>query len=289
MYPYIEILGREIPTYGLFSLVGILLGGWFAEHQATKHGEHPFYMIETLCVAAVGVLIGGHLLYAITNFRYIGKWSLIELFGGSVFYGGLFGGLAAGWWWVRRKGYRMNLYSDIIAMFMPLFHGFGRIGCFFGGCCFGIPSRFGILYHSPHIPESEVVTRFPVQLLESGLLFLLFAGIYLILYRPNGRLQQKVRGHLLEIYLATYAVIRFLDEFLRGDRIRGIWGPLSTSQWISLTILLVLAIRLMIRRGRTASDQVADSVSDPDQVADSGLADTIPENIQPIKNRPDGQ
>ena len=84
-------------------------------------------------------------------------------------------------------------------------------------------------------------------------------------------------------------MIRFLDEFLRGDRIRGIWGPFSTSQWISLTILLVLAIRLMIRRGRTASDQVADSVSDPDQVADSGLADTIPENIQPIKNRPDGQ
>ena len=44
---------------------------------------------------------------------------------------------------------------------------------------------------------------------------------------------------LLRIYLVIYAVIRFADEFLRGDKIRGIYGGVSTAQWISLIILFV--------------------------------------------------
>jgi hypothetical protein len=34
---------------------------------------------------------------------------------------------------------------------------------------------------------------------------------------------------------------RFLLEFLRGDIDRGFWGPFSTSQWLSLLVLLFLA------------------------------------------------
>lgn len=253
MYPTITLLGREIPTYGLLALVGILLSGAFAEHQATRHGAHPFYMIETLAISAIGVLIGSHLLYGITNLSRLGRWSLLQIFGGAVFYGGLLGGLVVGFWWVRRKGYRLALYSDIAAMTIPLFHGFGRIGCFFGGCCYGIPAAHGILYHSPQL--SEAVVRFPVQLLESGLEFMLFGLLYLVLYRPQGPLQNKVRGHLLPIYLTSYALIRFLDEFLRGDVIRGHLGPLSTSQWISLAILAVLLIKWTVRIRQSRKDR----------------------------------
>ena len=153
---------------------------------------------------------------------------------------------------MKRKNYRFGLYSDIGAMLIPLFHGFGRIGCFFGGCCYGIPSEFGILYHSPQLPTDQIVTRFPVQLLESGLEFLLFFVLYFFLYKPTGPLQDKVRGHLLEIWLGAYAVIRFLDEFLRGDIIRGVWGPFSTSQWISLAVILFFIIKWTMSTKKTA-------------------------------------
>ena len=43
------------------------------------------------------------------------------------------------------------------------------------------------------------------------------------------------------VYLAVYAGIRFVLEFARGDEIRGIYGMFSTSQWISLSILISLA------------------------------------------------
>ncbi|MBO4888121.1 MAG: prolipoprotein diacylglyceryl transferase [Firmicutes bacterium] len=249
MAPYIEILGRQIPTYGLLALVGMLLSGWFAEHQAVKHGEHPFYMIETLLIALIGTMIGGHGLYAITNLKHVGEWSFLSLFGGMVYFGGLYGGLAAGYAWARYKKYRIPLYADLTAMALPLFHTFGRIGCFFGGCCYGIPWEHGILYYSREIPADQIVRRFPVQLLESALVLALFLTLYFFFYRVTPKSSEKqinrtnlFRGHLLEIYLASYSVIRFLDEFLRGDEIRGHLGPFSTSQWIALVTLIVLAI-----------------------------------------------
>ena len=272
MAPFIEIFGRQLPTYGLLALVGMLLSGWFAEHQPVKHGEHPFYMIEMLLIALIGTMIGGHLLYAITNLKHIGEWSIFTLFGGMVYFGGLYGGIAAGYWWVRHKKYRLSLYADISAMALPLFHTFGRIGCFFGGCCYGIPWEHGILYHSPEIPAGQIVRRFPVQLLESALVFLLFLTLYFVFYRvtPKSSEKQKsrtnrFRGHLLELYLGSYSVIRFLDEFLRGDAIRGHLGPFSTSQWISLVTLIGLVIVQMVRKNTTRRKQDGKEVSQPVQ------------------------
>ena len=45
-----------------------------------------------------------------------------------------------------------------------------------------------------------------------------------------------------EVYMVVFAVIRFADEFLRGDKIRGIYGGVSTAQWISLIILFVYGL-----------------------------------------------
>ena len=55
---------------------------------------------------------------------------------------------------------------------------------------------------------------------------------------------------ITSIYLISYSVIRFLDEYLRGDVVRGIWGPFSTSQWISLAILIGTIIFLIIPKKR---------------------------------------
>ena len=47
-------------------------------------------------------------------------------------------------------------------------------------------------------------------------------------------------NRVLRLYLALYAVFRFVLEFFRGDDVRGILGGLSVSQWISIVILLCL-------------------------------------------------
>ncbi|MCQ2547910.1 MAG: prolipoprotein diacylglyceryl transferase [Clostridia bacterium] len=181
-------------------------------------------------VSALGVLAGSHLLYGITNISYWGAlkeatwdnlWPVIKvIFGGSVFYGGLIVGLITYYIMLKHKRFRgqrletesVRYYLNLAGIGIPLFHGFARIGCFLGGCCYGIDN-------------------FPVQLLESAVEFGLFFLMF-VLYR-------KGKKYILECYLMLYAVARFFIEFLRGDQIRGFVGVLSTSQFISVIVLAV--------------------------------------------------
>jgi phosphatidylglycerol:prolipoprotein diacylglycerol transferase len=193
-------------------------------------------MIVLLLFSAVGAFIGGHLLYAAVNPQPAGALALT--FAGSVFYGGLAGGIAAGALYLKLTGRGFTEYSDIAAPSIPLFHAFGRLGCFLGGCCYGVESGVGFIYRRALIESANGVRRLPVQLIESAFLLLLCA-VLTRLYRRGA-----ARGRLLYIYLVSYGAFRFVIEFWRGDEYRGIYRGLSTSQWISIFILAVCAAAL---------------------------------------------
>lgn len=124
-------------------------------------------------------------------------------------------------------------YSDICTPIIPLFHCFGRIGCFLGGCCYGIESSFGFTVHNNILnPSINDVQRFPVQLLEAALNLILYFILF-YLFKNN-----KFKGKLIAVYLILYSIIRFFDEFLRADEYRGFLFGLSTSQIISILIFV---------------------------------------------------
>ena len=103
MFPSFEFLGREIGLYSLCALAGIFSAGIFALQVAKKRGLDQNQMLFGLLWAGLGAFAGGHLLYGITNIRYLIRlFSLIGeitagqffqglyfVFGGMVFYGGL--------------------------------------------------------------------------------------------------------------------------------------------------------------------------------------------------------
>lgn len=249
MFPSFELFGKEISMYAIAALCGILCAGFFAAMVAKKRTGDYVNMIYTLLIACIGLFIGGHLLYAVVNyellFRIVANLdkapsfkeavsALAMVFGGAVFYGGLLGGLAAGLIYLKKAGLDVGLYSDMSAPVIPLFHTFGRIGCFLGGCCYGVPSECGFIF--THSPAEGVngVRRFPIQLVESAFCLLLFLLLWYLL--EKGRLKNR----LLCLYLTCYPIGRFILEFWRGDEYRGrLWG-LSTSQWIS--VLLVVTV-----------------------------------------------
>ncbi|MDR1217251.1 MAG: prolipoprotein diacylglyceryl transferase [Oscillospiraceae bacterium] len=250
MYPYIEFLGREIYTYPLMAAAGAIAAGVFACRNARTYGkQRQDDMIVLLLFSAVGAFIGGHLLYAVVSPQSAAALSGIRsvrnaigaaasVFGGSVFYGGLAGGMAAGALYLKLTRHGFTEYSDIAAPSIPLFHAFGRLGCFLGGCCYGAESSVGFISRRALIESANGVRRLPVQLIESAFLLLLCA-VLTLLYRRDA-----VRGRLLYIYLVSYGVFRFVIEFWRGDEYRGIYLGLSTSQWISVFILAVCAAAL---------------------------------------------
>ncbi len=142
--------------------------------------------------------------------------------GGFVFYGGFIGGLLfiAAYKLIDKKFNFKILWAMIPSIAFG--HGIGRLGCLLAGCCFGKPTDlfWGIYLHNHY--------RHPTQLLEA--LSLLLLGIYLLKSKKN-------KFILLSHYLISYGVVRIIIESLRGDSIRGLWGPFSPSQWISILLI----------------------------------------------------
>lgn len=260
MVPPIAFFGRELYPYTLAALAGILVTLLFAYVASKKQGLDEINMLFALLFAAAGAFLGGHILYGVTNlkelivvFRHLDAFGsfgsflkfIYPYFSGAVFYGGLLCGLLLAWLYLRRTKRPIGGYTDVGAVCIPLFHGFGRIGCFLSGCCFGVESSCGFVMHHSIMEEANGVRRFPVQLCEAAFNFALALTLYYLLKK------KKWRGRLLNVYLYAYPTFRFLDEFLRGDAYRGIWLGLSTSQWISLLLILGNTIYLLFFRSRS--------------------------------------
>ncbi|MCL2411533.1 MAG: prolipoprotein diacylglyceryl transferase [Treponema sp.] len=255
MFPYIEIFGRSIGLFQIMLLCGIFSSGIYACLTAIKFNLDYTDVIIFILLLSVGAIIGSYLLYILVNYRKIififnninafkNILGVLQyIFSGSVFYGGLLGGIFTGYILIKKNNVYQK-YVDIIFASIPLFHFFGRIGCFLGGCCFGISCKFGLMFTNNPIPEANGITRFPVQLLEAFFNISLF---FLLNHLLN---KGKFKNNLLYVYLIIYAIGRFFIEFLRGDEFRGIWFYLSTSQVISILIVLTVLIKIFIIRKR---------------------------------------
>ena len=241
MYPIVTILGKQFGTYMIMSVIGLLIAGFVFCRMIARRGLDDNDAIVFLLIAAVGLLIGGHLMFALTRLQFFRLFARIKnfkeflavmggIFGGMVFYGGLLGAYGTAELWIRIKKLPRGIYLDCAAFMAPFFHSFARVGCFLAGCCYGIESNFGFCAHGNTLTEIGDVRRFPVQLLEA----VLNLGIALLmLYLLK---KKKQEGKLFYIYLAIYAVVRFSDEFLRGDEVRGFLLGLSTSQFVSILV-----------------------------------------------------
>lgn len=170
--------------------------------------------------------VGAKLLFYITAEEEISLLGQVSFWtgGGFVFYGGLIGGLVyLGLFKFFDQKITINILSPILPALI-IGHGIGRIGCFLAGCCFGDKTDFFWgLYSHEHF-------RHPTQLIESTGLILI--GICILKSKAT-------QFRLVNCYLIYYGSLRFFVEMLRGDLIRGHWGPLSPSQWISIVLILI--------------------------------------------------
>lgn len=156
-----------------------------------------------------------------------------DLGGGITFIGGLIGGIAI--FLVLYFIFRKKLKGRVldILSFAPccitIAHGFGRLGCFFAGCCYGKPtdSALGIVF--PTRPYLGPVH--PTQLYEAIFLFVLCALIFLLVMKWNFK-------HGLSVYLVCYGIFRFFLEYLRNDSRGGFIPGISPSQFWSICMVV---------------------------------------------------
>lgn len=249
MLPSITVFGIDISTYSIMALVGLVFSVLLVWRQVRERNDiSDVQIVNVPAVSALGVFLGAHIMYGITHLdklwwcinnlsRVFASWDNFsfyfrDIFGGMVFYGGLIGGIITGAIYCRILRLDTLVYADVLAPAIPLFHAFGRIGCFLCGCCYGIENSWGFKYEHSLVPAADGVTRLPIQLFESAG-DLLIVAILLVLSHKNLK-----KGMLFLLYLIMYGVLRITTEFFRGDEIRGFLFGVSTSQWISILMLL---------------------------------------------------
>ena len=235
-------------SYGGMATVGLLCGAGCAVALAVHEKLDWPVLFPIWSLSLLPLYLGAKLFGVLSLMTYrlglgvpVTLGSLIED-SGIVFYGGMLFFLLSVDLSIRRFVlYKRASSWGVTALIVPLFHGFARIGCYFGRCCYG-PVADGAFW--AHFFEH----RLPVQLMESGFNFLLFVALLLLF-----QYRKRSRGKLVRVYLWAYAAFRFLIEFWRDDAVRGGIGPLSFSQWVSACILVGLTIRAILRHRRQAA------------------------------------
>lgn len=217
--------------YGLMIGIGIVAAYLLIEYLAKKKNldAEPVFGLTIFCV--IGGFAGSKLLYTLTRLPdIIQDPSVIkDVASGWVVYGGIIGGILTAIIFCRVKKLEFLRYMDISLPAVAMAQGFGRIGCFLAGCCYGQETDgwCAVTFtDSAYAPNG--VPLVPTQLISSGLDFLLFAVLLFLLFKL------KAPGQVGGVYLILYSIGRFILEFFRGDLIRGNVGTLSTSQFISI-------------------------------------------------------
>ena len=246
MFPDLIDLGfLHLKTYGACMAVGFIICWNLIERLSGR--KDLSNMLLSLMVSGV---VGSRTAYVIEHWQaeFASHPELIVRVdqGGLMFYGGLILAIAVFFVWCLVKRENVLKMADLLCTVIPLGHAFGRVGCFFYGCCYGKDSHAWCAVTFPAGSPSwfehgrRLVPVLPTQLFEAGALLVLFGGLLYLRQRLEAAPHAKPRlsGYVMGAYLSGYAVIRFVIEYMRGDP-RAAVGPLSISQTISVVMLTI--------------------------------------------------
>ena len=253
------IPGLPVKTYGFCMALGFLAAWQVLSWLCRRTGRAAEPLSNLLMLLMFSGLVGARLEYVREFWGREFAADPLSIFkvwqGGLVFYGGLILAIAVFFVWCRARRESVAPVADLFVTVIPLAHAFGRVGCFFYGCCYGRVSAHAFAVAFPRrspawvaqvegglIPETaqSSLAVLPTQLFEAAAVLGLFAVLLFIFLR-----NWKTRpGFTTGCYLVGYACIRFGIEFLRDDMRQRV-GILSIGQTVSIG-LFVLGISFIL-------------------------------------------
>ena len=257
MLPHIHLGIFHIPSYSLLVLIGMIAFTVSTIHILEKRERTEVKVTNRLLIIsafgfiflAISALIFNSIFHSIKNGRIV--------IGGITWLGGVIGAFPITILIIRKfcpnaKGEALRYFGYLIPG-LTLAHGFGRVGCFLGGCCYGRPTNdfWGVCFPSGSpaatqypSPSGSSLPVLPTQLYEAVFEFLLFATMMLC--------YKILRHRFLEMYCIGYGTFRFFLEFFRGDD-RGALGVLSSPSQIISILLISGGIAICLYKKRSAS------------------------------------
>ena len=245
----LTIFGFTIHWYGVLIALGVLgavLLAWLREERLGLKRETTLDL-ALICVP-VGILCA-RLYYVLFSWDYYAAHpaEILDIRGGGLaIYGGVIGGVLAGWIYSRVKKISFGTLTDLVAPGLALAQAVGRWGNFLNQEAYGAAvtnAKMHIFPLSIYIEGSG--WHWATFFYES--MWCALICIFLLIAERRGFFKRK--GDTFLWYLFLYALERCLVEGLRTDSLY--IGALRVSQLLSLTVLLILQIGLCLRlRGR---------------------------------------
>lgn len=287
MYPYrlfeINLFGKTFGPnlYGIMIAVGILAAMIVLFTYGKKVGLTSSFLdfIFYNAIAAIALGFGSAALFQ-AFYNYLDNPSVSYLqhlqSGGMTFIGGLIGGTVVflGIYFILRKRLKGRLINalSMIPCAILIAHGFGRLGCFFVGCCYGRVTDSFLGMKFPHLAEKV----YPTQLYEAAFLFIMFAVCSYLL------LKKKYR-HNMSLYLVSYGIFRFLIEYIRGDERGELVSLVSPSQFWSI-FMVAIGIGLYFAMEKffpvSKTEAVAEAANTPEATVEETPAEAPSEAIE---------
>lgn len=256
MHPELISIGDfTIHTYGFMIMLGAVLGYIYMSTTVKKEMGITRDKIQNLAIIVIlTAFVGGKFFFYLEkpDYYFNPPSNMFKNFRtGFVFYGSLLFAIPATVWYFRKEKWPLWPMMDRLAITACIIHFCGRLGCFFAGCCYGVPtdSFLGITFTDPNSQAEPLHTALhPTQLYEATLI----GSILVILYMLKRH--RRLEGKLFFIYVILYASGRSITEIFRGDVRRGyiIEGILSHSQFISL-LLIAFALGYYFLKMRKSS------------------------------------
>jgi len=239
MYPILFHLGRfTIYAYGFFIALGFIVGLVLATLKARKEGIPFGTIVDLFFYTVLSAFLGARILFVLINFDDY-RQHLIKIFkiweGGLVFYGGLILAVIVGLWYMRWHRLSIWKLADLISPLIALGLSFGRIGCFFAGCCYGKETSlpWGVTFTDPNSLARLNVPLHPTQLYDA------VNGLVLFFFLNWMEKRKTFDGQIFWLFLLIYSITRFFIEILRGDPRGFLLGDLlSTSQGIGILLTI---------------------------------------------------
>lgn len=249
--------GLPIFGYGFMLFIGFFSGAKLASIRAKQEGLPGDLIWDLTTWLFIPGIVGARLFFLIQYGDRVFSgvpphqwlWTAVNLSqGGIVLYGALLGGAAGYFSFCYFRRIRPLGLADIVVPSVFLGIGFGRIGCFLNGCCYG---RFTTLPWGVQFPEKSAAFAglmekhlidgasgctpplHPTQIYSSidGFMIALITSWYFGHRRRN--------GEVLSVALFIYPITRFCIELLRGDEGGKFGTTLTISQWISIALFIV--------------------------------------------------
>ncbi len=274
--------------YGAMIALGMILCFVLACTRAKKtYHIDPDLMFNAGFIGIIFGIIGAKVTYWIVEIKDIiadPGMMFRDLGGGFVVYGGLLCGIIAPVIYLKLKKTTALDKLELAVPSISLAQGFGRIGCFLAGCCYGKAAPAGAWY-GVTFPENSMAVSgtplIPTQLISAGLDFLLCGA--LILYTKK----QKVRGSIIALYMILYSVGRFMVEMLRDDP-RGTIGTLSTSQFLAIfvagagLIILLISLKLKMKPLHVLAEEAEAEEKKEAEAVEEAVDEVVEETIEAV-------